>query len=292
MKFVDEATIQVKAGKGGNGCVSFRREKFVAKGGPDGGNGGDGGNVYARASNRLYSLYDFRLKRMYEAQNGQGGIQFFGGIDPTVYEAADIDGASQLTIMVRIYFPLAIKMVASMERQITKAIHQPFSTAYKPSTSSTLKKLALAKMTPSKRATRSSFHTTFQKSLNFTSPKASPRIIIADACEPALPPVPISIGVQAVKTMPYTAPLNTLSLDDITSPDSVDDINSINSQGRRFKQMRHALVFKYGLSVGTTAAIFAMSSVFSSSMTVMASSTVTIPTRRNSLSTMGRAKNP
>ena len=74
MKFVDEATIQVKAGKGGNGCVSFRREKFVAKGGPDGGNGGDGGNVYARASNRLYSLYDFRLKRMYEAQNGQGGM--------------------------------------------------------------------------------------------------------------------------------------------------------------------------------------------------------------------------
>ena len=74
MKFVDEATIQVKAGKGGNGCVSFRREKFVAKGGPDGGNGGDGGNVYARASNRLYSLYDFRLKRMYEAPNGQGGM--------------------------------------------------------------------------------------------------------------------------------------------------------------------------------------------------------------------------
>ena len=74
MKFVDEATIQVKAGKGGNGCVSFRREKFVAKGGPDGGNGGDGGNVYARASTRLYSLYDFRLKRIYEAENGQGGM--------------------------------------------------------------------------------------------------------------------------------------------------------------------------------------------------------------------------
>ncbi len=74
MKFVDEATIQVKAGKGGNGCVSFRREKFVPKGGPDGGNGGNGGSVYARASNRLYSLYDFRLKRIYEAQNGQGGM--------------------------------------------------------------------------------------------------------------------------------------------------------------------------------------------------------------------------
>ncbi len=74
MRFVDEATIQVKAGRGGNGCVSFRREKFVPKGGPDGGNGGSGGSVYARASNRLYSLYDFRLKRVYEAQNGQGGM--------------------------------------------------------------------------------------------------------------------------------------------------------------------------------------------------------------------------
>jgi len=74
MKFVDEAVIQVKAGKGGNGCVSFRREKFVPRGGPDGGNGGDGGSVYARASTRLYSLYDFRLKRIYEAQNGQGGM--------------------------------------------------------------------------------------------------------------------------------------------------------------------------------------------------------------------------
>ena len=74
MRFVDEAAIQVKAGKGGNGCVSFRREKYVPRGGPDGGNGGDGGNVYARASNRLYSLYDFRLKRVYEAKNGQGGM--------------------------------------------------------------------------------------------------------------------------------------------------------------------------------------------------------------------------
>ncbi len=74
MKFVDEAVIQVKAGKGGNGCVSFRREKFVPRGGPDGGNGGDGGSVYAIASTRLYSLYDFRLKRIYEAQNGQGGM--------------------------------------------------------------------------------------------------------------------------------------------------------------------------------------------------------------------------
>lgn len=74
MRFVDEAVIQVHSGKGGHGCVSFRREKYVAKGGPDGGNGGEGGSVYVKASPRLLSLYDFRLKRNYEAQNGQGGM--------------------------------------------------------------------------------------------------------------------------------------------------------------------------------------------------------------------------
>ena len=74
MRFVDEASILVRAGKGGNGCVSFRREKYIPLGGPDGGNGGDGGSVYARASTKLLSLYDFRLKRIYEAQNGQGGM--------------------------------------------------------------------------------------------------------------------------------------------------------------------------------------------------------------------------
>lgn len=73
MRFVDEARITVKAGKGGRGCASFRREKYIPRGGPDGGNGGDGGNVYLRADSRLLSLYDFRLKRFYEAQNGQPG---------------------------------------------------------------------------------------------------------------------------------------------------------------------------------------------------------------------------
>lgn len=73
MRFVDEAKIQVRAGKGGRGCVSFRREKFIPKGGPDGGDGGDGGSVYLRADSRLLSLYDFRLKRFYEAQNGEPG---------------------------------------------------------------------------------------------------------------------------------------------------------------------------------------------------------------------------
>lgn len=73
MKFVDEARILVKAGKGGRGCMSFRREKFVPRGGPDGGDGGNGGSVYLAADTRLLSLYDFRLKRVYEAQNGQPG---------------------------------------------------------------------------------------------------------------------------------------------------------------------------------------------------------------------------
>lgn len=74
MRFVDEAVISVKAGKGGNGCVSFRREKFVPRGGPDGGDGGDGGSVLLRADPRLLSLYDFRIQRHYEAQNGQSGM--------------------------------------------------------------------------------------------------------------------------------------------------------------------------------------------------------------------------
>lgn len=74
MRFVDEAVITVKAGKGGNGCVSFRREKFIPRGGPDGGDGGDGGSVYVRAKAGLIGLYDFRLKKHYEAQNGRGGM--------------------------------------------------------------------------------------------------------------------------------------------------------------------------------------------------------------------------
>lgn len=71
MKFIDEAKIYVKAGNGGRGCVSFRREKYVPKGGPDGGNGGKGGNVIFVAEGRLSSLLDFRYKREYEA--GRGG---------------------------------------------------------------------------------------------------------------------------------------------------------------------------------------------------------------------------
>ncbi len=73
MKFVDEATIKVVAGNGGNGCLSFRREKFIPKGGPDGGDGGDGGNVLLQAKLELNTLIDFRYTRLFKAENGQAG---------------------------------------------------------------------------------------------------------------------------------------------------------------------------------------------------------------------------
>jgi len=73
MAFIDEAKFFVKAGDGGNGCLSFRREKFVPKGGPDGGDGGDGGSLVIAASSRLSSLLDFRYKSHFSAKNGTPG---------------------------------------------------------------------------------------------------------------------------------------------------------------------------------------------------------------------------
>ena len=74
MQFVDEASIIVEAGKGGNGCLSFRREKYVPKGGPDGGDGGHGGSVYLIGDDALNTLIDFKFQRFYKAENGQGGM--------------------------------------------------------------------------------------------------------------------------------------------------------------------------------------------------------------------------
>lgn len=73
MKFLDEVEIQVEAGKGGAGCVSFRREKFIPLGGPDGGDGGDGGSVYLKASANLNTLIDFHFNRLYKASRGENG---------------------------------------------------------------------------------------------------------------------------------------------------------------------------------------------------------------------------
>lgn len=73
MKFVDEATIDVAAGHGGAGCVSFRREKFIPFGGPNGGDGGRGGSIYAVADVNLNTLIDYRYNRRFEARNGEPG---------------------------------------------------------------------------------------------------------------------------------------------------------------------------------------------------------------------------
>jgi len=80
MKLVDEADILVKAGDGGNGCVSFRREKFIPKGGPDGGDGGNGGSVWLVADENLNTLVDFRQQRRCQAQRGEDGmgLQMYG----------------------------------------------------------------------------------------------------------------------------------------------------------------------------------------------------------------------
>ncbi|MBW1213085.1 Obg family GTPase CgtA [Pantoea allii] len=73
MKFVDEATILVVAGDGGNGCVSFRREKYIPRGGPDGGDGGDGGDVFLVADENLNTLIDYRFEKSFRAERGQNG---------------------------------------------------------------------------------------------------------------------------------------------------------------------------------------------------------------------------
>lgn len=73
MKFVDEVSIFVKAGDGGNGLMSFRREKFIEKGGPNGGDGGDGGSVYMEADPNLNTLVDYRYTRRFDAQRGENG---------------------------------------------------------------------------------------------------------------------------------------------------------------------------------------------------------------------------
>jgi GTP-binding protein len=86
MKFIDEAKLKVHAGNGGRGCVSFRREKFVPFGGPDGGDGGLGGSVYLQAMEGMNTLADFRISRTYRGQNGQPG----SGNDCTGHGGDDI----------------------------------------------------------------------------------------------------------------------------------------------------------------------------------------------------------
>ena len=87
MKFVDEVEIEVKAGKGGNGIASFRREKYIEFGGPDGGDGGDGENIYLKGTKNLNTLADFRTKKKFDAQNGENGM----GKNKTGKNGEDLD---------------------------------------------------------------------------------------------------------------------------------------------------------------------------------------------------------
>ncbi|MGQ0523745.1 MAG: GTPase ObgE, partial [Betaproteobacteria bacterium] len=87
MKFIDEAVIEVHAGKGGDGVASFRREKFVPRGGPDGGDGGRGGSIYAIADRNINTLIDYRYARIHRAKNGGKGQ----GADCYGRAAADIE---------------------------------------------------------------------------------------------------------------------------------------------------------------------------------------------------------
>ena len=86
MKFVDEVSIHVKAGDGGNGLMSFRREKFIEKGGPNGGDGGDGGSIYLEADENLNTLVDYRYTRRFNAKNGEKG----GSTDCTGHKGEDL----------------------------------------------------------------------------------------------------------------------------------------------------------------------------------------------------------
>ncbi len=104
MKFVDEATITVHAGKGGDGCLSFRREKYIAKGGPNGGDGGDGGSVFLVADRNLNTLIDFRYKRKFQAKNGQPG------------SGSNCTGAKGDDLLVPV--PIGTKVIATLTGEI------------------------------------------------------------------------------------------------------------------------------------------------------------------------------
>jgi len=106
MKFLDEAKIYLQSGKGGPGCVGFRREKYIERGGPDGGNGGKGGDIVFETADNLNTLIDFRYQQHFKAQNGQHGMgdnrSGAGGTDcivrvPTGTQIIDEDGETILT---------------------------------------------------------------------------------------------------------------------------------------------------------------------------------------------------
>ena len=103
MKFIDEAVIEVHAGHGGNGAVSFRREKYVPRGGPDGGDGGRGGSFFAVADLNINTLIDYRYARIHRAKNGEPG------------RGAQCNGAGAEDIHLRVPVGTVIMDIASGE---------------------------------------------------------------------------------------------------------------------------------------------------------------------------------
>ena len=86
MKFIDEATVELHAGKGGDGSASFRREKFVPRGGPDGGDGGRGGSIFAVADRNINTLVDYRFARIHRAKNGSAGMSGSSCLNISVHD--------------------------------------------------------------------------------------------------------------------------------------------------------------------------------------------------------------
>lgn len=112
MKFVDEARIEVHAGKGGDGAVSFRREKFVPRGGPDGGDGGDGGSVYAVADRNINTLIDYRFARIHRAKDGERG------------RGAQCNGKSADDVVLRVPAGTVISDAETGEVIVDLAVHE------------------------------------------------------------------------------------------------------------------------------------------------------------------------
>jgi len=110
MKFIDEAIIEVHAGDGGSGAVSFRREKYIPRGGPDGGDGGRGGSIFAIADRNINTLVDYRFARLHRAKNGErgGGADCYGAGAPDIYLRVpvgtvinDLEGGQQVADLSR-----------------------------------------------------------------------------------------------------------------------------------------------------------------------------------------------
>lgn len=116
MKFIDEATIEVHAGKGGDGSASFRREKFVPRGGPDGGDGGRGGSITARADRNINTLIDYRFERIHRARNGEPG------------RGSDCNGKSADDIELRVPVGTIVSDDDSGEFVVDLAMHEQSAT--------------------------------------------------------------------------------------------------------------------------------------------------------------------